>query len=187
MNKIFYIDEDYVKENSELQEDVLIKKLTRSIWLVQKTYIQNILGSALYTKINNDIIAGTLAGDYLELFEEYIQPTTLEYALFKSAPFIAYALTNKSIVKKDSDNNVTATLEEIQFIQTQYQKSGEFLGDRCVKYLLQGYLNEEKFPEYGCEYNEDLNEIKANKADSANYSGMYLNFGGKNRYNISRD
>lgn len=169
MEKIFYINEQYIKANSEVQDDVHVKKIKRNIWLVQQSFIKQILGSTLYNKINTDIKNNSLTGDYLTLFEEHIQPITLEYSLYKSAPFIAIALTNKGLDKKQSANSESVSLEELQFIQKQYKASGDILGELCVKHLIKSYSNG-IFPEYGQDYCGGDSNIKS----TSNYGGLYL-------------
>ena len=126
--RTLFISESYIKTFSEVQDDVLIKKMTRNIWIVQETYIQPMLGTKLYKKIIADIQLGVMSETYSSLFENYIQPITLEYTLYKSVPFIHYALTNKSVVKKGGDNNESAELAEIKYIQQEYLKSASSLG-----------------------------------------------------------
>lgn len=168
--RVLFISESYVKTFSELQDDVLIKKVARNIWIVQETYIQPLLGTKLYKKIIADIEAGLMNEPYKSLFENYIQPITLEYAMYKSVPFIHYALTNKSIVKKGGDNNESADLGEIKYMQQEYLNSASALGAICIKHLIQGYCDG-LYPEY--RDNTDLDEMKPEKSVSFG-CGIYL-------------
>jgi hypothetical protein len=70
---LFITRNDLVK-NSILNGNVDTDKFIQFIKIAQQMHIQNYLGTKLYDKISDDIVAGTLTGDYLDLVNEYIQP-----------------------------------------------------------------------------------------------------------------
>lgn len=175
MSKVYLINEDYIKKNSEIQTDILIKKVARSIWISQNTFVKDICGTALYNVVYNAYSGGTIANEYLTLLEDYIQPALLEFAMYKSIPFIAYALTNKGVSQKESDNETPLDLEQIKFLQNQYYESAMQLKDSCRDYLREQYCNQGKFPEYGNEYNTAIDAIKSDKSEGGGYCGIYLN------------
>lgn len=168
--RVLFISESYIKTFSEVQDDVLVKKMARNIWVVQETYIQPLLGTKLYRKIIADIQAGVMNEPYTSLFTDYIQPLTLEYTMYKSIPFIHYAITNKSVVKKGGDNNESAELEEIKYLQQEYLNSASAFGNICIKHLIQGYCDN-LYPEY--RENTKIDEIKPDTSVSYG-SGIYL-------------
>ena len=54
----------------------------------QQKYILNLVGTVLYNKLSDDIIANTpFTGRYLELMNDYIKPTLIWYSCVEYIPF----------------------------------------------------------------------------------------------------
>jgi hypothetical protein len=90
---LFISRTDLVK-NTILDGNVDTDKFIQFIKISQQIDIQNYLGTDLYNKISNDIIAGTLSGNYLSLVEDYVQPMLIHYAMMQYLPFAAYQIKN---------------------------------------------------------------------------------------------
>ena len=88
---LFISRTDLVK-NTILDGNVDTDKFIQFIKISQQIDIQNYLGSDLYDKISNDIIAGTLSGNYLSLVEDYVQPMLIHYAMMQYLSFAAYQI-----------------------------------------------------------------------------------------------
>ena len=171
MDVSYFITEKYIKQQTELQDDVDITKVKRSVRIVQQTFCQEILGTDLYLDLEASMKTGVTNQDYRTLMDNYIMPYTLEMSMYKALPFLNYSFTNKSIVKKDADNTTPTELPELKYLQQQYRDSADFLGQRTVKYLIQSY-NNGKFPLYGT--NVDSSDIQPNKEPPYLYGGIYL-------------
>ena len=63
---LFIKREDLVK-NTAISGSVDTDKFIHFIKLAQEIHVRNYLGTDLYNKISADIVAGSLAGDYLNL------------------------------------------------------------------------------------------------------------------------
>ena len=170
MERIYFINEQYIKDFSELQDDINIRKLMRNVYLTQNVQIKSLLGSRLYNRLVSDIKEGILSGVYKELFETFVQPTMLEFLMYKSVPSIAFALTNRGTVKKNSDNSESLELDEIKYLQQQYLNSAEQLSKQMIAHMKRLYC-EKKLPEYG--ENEFIDEIKPIQ-DTSFGTGIYL-------------
>ena len=74
MSKALFIDNSYLLSNTALNGSV-DQDLIRPILIMQQDkQILPFLGTDLYNKLKNDIIAGTVSGVYQTLLEDYIQP-----------------------------------------------------------------------------------------------------------------
>ena len=82
-----------LKRNSIIDGNVDVDKFIQFIKIAQEIHIKNYLGTDLYNKISNDIIADSLSGDYLTLVNSYIQPMLIHYAMVDYLPFCS--LSNK--------------------------------------------------------------------------------------------
>ena len=112
---LFISRTDLVK-NSILDGNVDTDKFIQFIKIAQEIHIKNYLGTDLYNKISADIIAGTLAGDYLSLVNSYVQPMLIHFAMVDYLPFAAYSIKNGGIYKHSSENSETATKEEVDYL-----------------------------------------------------------------------
>ncbi len=95
---LFIKRQDLVK-NTALSGNVDTDKLYSSSSWHKKSNVRNYLGTDLYNKISNDIIADTLTGDYLSLVNDYIQDMLIHYAMAEYLPFAAYTISNGGVHK----------------------------------------------------------------------------------------
>lgn len=164
---ILFVSSQYVKDNTSINDNLDSDILTPFITQAQKIYIEPILGTDLYKKLQSDVSGATVAGNYKILLDEYIQNTLAVWALHDSLPFINYKLTNKSVLTKDSDNSTAVGLEEIKFLQANIRNNAEYLSQRITDYL---HANPTLFPEYFT--NADIDDVRPNR--TSYFSGVYL-------------
>jgi hypothetical protein len=101
---LFIKREDIVR-NTILDGNLDFDKYVQFVKIAQEIHIRNYLGSKLYDRISNDIIAGTLTGDYLELVNDFIQPMLIHFAMVDYLPFAAYSVKNGGIFKHSSERS----------------------------------------------------------------------------------
>ena len=104
MAKVLFITENFIKENSPIDENVDVKFLRSTIYDAQRDYIKPILGSDLYDKIESDISGSTLTGDYLTLVNDYVSESLLKWVIFELTDVLLYKYRNKNVSKQDSEN-----------------------------------------------------------------------------------
>jgi hypothetical protein len=160
---LFISRTDLVK-NSILDGNVDTDKFIQFIKISQEIHIQNYLGSKLYDKISADIIASTLAGDYLALVTDYLQPMLIHYAMMDYLPFAAYQIKNGGVFKHSSENSETVSKTEIDFLTQKQRDFAEYYTRRFVDYIC---FNSTKFPEYDSNVDSDVYPTK--KANSSNW------------------
>ena len=78
-----FISESYIKNNTEIDENVNVNKLLPTVWWCQKAYIEQVLGSALFDDLLSKILASTLAGNDLTLVEKYVSPALVQWVMFE--------------------------------------------------------------------------------------------------------
>jgi len=71
--QVIYIDESYIKAYSHLDASVDAKDLLPSIIQAQDSQIQPILGTDLFNALKTQITAGTVAGNYDLLLNDYVR------------------------------------------------------------------------------------------------------------------
>lgn len=149
---LFIKRQDLVK-NSILDGNVDTAKFIQYIKIAQEIHIRNYLGTDLYNRISDDIIADTLSGDYLELVNTYVQPMLIHYAMVDYLPFAAYQVKNGGVFKHRSENGDSATKEEIDFLVNKERDIAEYYTRRFIDYMS---FNQESFPEYYTNSNDDI-------------------------------
>jgi len=119
----------------------------------QEIHIRNYLGGKLYDKISDEIVAGTLSGNYLTLVTEYVQPMLIHYAMVDYLPFAAYQVKNGGVFKHNSENAQTASKDEVDFLVSKERDFAEYYTRRFVDYMCyHGNL----YPEYTNNSEDDV-------------------------------
>ena len=149
---LFISRTDLVK-NSILDGNVDTDKFIQFIKIAQQIDIQNYLGTDLYNKISNDIIADNLSGNYLSLVNDYIQPMLIHYAMMQYLPFAAYQIKNGGISKHTSENAESVSKDEVDYLVNKERNFAEYYTRRFIDYIS---FHEEDFPEYNSNTNEDI-------------------------------
>jgi len=141
-------------------------KFIQYIKISQDIHIQNYLGTDLFKKIQADIIAGTLAGDYLSLVNVHIKPMLIHWAMVEYLPFAAYTIANKGVFKHSSENAENVSKEEVDFLIEKERDLAQYYTDRFISYMT---FNNSLFPEYSSNNNDDINP-----SYDSNFSGWVL-------------
>lgn len=144
---------DLVK-NTALNGSVDTDKFIQFIHIAQEIHVRNYMGTDLYDKISADIIAGSLAGDYLALINDYIQPMLIHYAMAEYLPFAAYTIANAGVYKHNSENSSIASKEEVDLLINRERDYAEYYTQRFIDYM--SFNADSKFPEYYTNSNEDI-------------------------------
>lgn len=149
---LFIKREDLVR-NTALGGNVDTDKFIQFIKIAQEIHVQNYLGTKLYNKISEDIIADTLTGDYLTLVNTYVQPILIHFAMMEYLPFAAYTIGNGGVYKHQSENSTTVEKNEVDYLVEKERKIAEYYVQRFVDYMS---FHQNDFPEYNSNTNEDI-------------------------------
>lgn len=170
MAKVLLLSTDKLKRNTPIQDNIDDDILKPYIYKSQDTHLQMSLGTDLYAKIKNEVQAGTISGNYKTLLDDYIQPMLIEWSLYESLPFISLKLTNKSIVRGNSEFSVEGDLDDLKYLRNSVRDIAEFYSQRLTNYIRE-YSN--NFPEY--QTNSGLDKIVPNS--TSYFNGVYLGGG----------
>ncbi len=141
-------------------------KFIQYIKISQDIHIQNFLGTDLFKKIQADIIAGTLTGDYLNLVNVHVKPMLIHWAMVEYLPYAAYTIANKGVFKHSSENAENVSKEEVDFLIEKERDTAQYYTDRFISYMS---FNNTLFPEYNSNTNDDVYPDK-----DSNFSGWVL-------------
>lgn len=148
-----FISEQKLKDSTAINGNVDVEYLLPYMKTAQKKYVEPLLGTDLYNKIDADIVAGTLAGNYKILIEDYVQDALVHWSLFECIPFLSYKIMNNNIVARTSENGQSLQANERQYLREEVRNTAEFYTKRCID-----YINEDSslFPEYSTNSGADI-------------------------------
>ena len=136
MATVLFISQDRLKTSTALNYNIDTEYLLPFVKISQDKHLQAILGTKLYEKLEAEIQAGTLAGAYKTLVDDYIQDALVHYAIVEALPFISYKIANGSITQKNSENGTAATKNDVDWLIRKQMDSAEFYGQRIIDYLI---------------------------------------------------
>ncbi len=157
--------QDVVKYTS-LNANTDVDKYIQFVKIAQDTDLQNFTGTQLLNKIKADIIANTLAGNYLTLTTVYLKPMLIHLAMKYYLPFAAYTISNKGIYKHNSENSTNVDKNEVDFLVEKETQIAQHYTERFINYISN---NNSLFPEYNTNSNGDMNPDTQN-----NYTGWFI-------------
>jgi len=163
MAELLFITAQEMTKSTILSGNTDTDKFVFCIANVQLTTIEPLLGSQLYDKIVADIIADTLSGLYLELYNDFIKPITKNESLAQYIEIASYMVDNGGIYKHTGENLEVVDKQEVQFLAGKYKALAQMYVLRFNKWICKNPLTEYKT------YQDDVDAIK----------GMNLNVGWK--------
>jgi hypothetical protein len=166
MAQALLITDTDLKKFTATNGNVDVDKFVQFIKISQDIHIQNYLGTKLLEKIEADIIAGTLAGNYLSLVNTYVKPMLIHWAMVEYLPFAAYTIANKGVYKHSSENSQNVDKNEVDFLTEKERSIAQHYTERFINYMC---FNNNLFPEYNTNSNDDMYPDRMN-----NYTGWYI-------------
>jgi len=112
---------DMVK-STIISGNIDVDKLVPAVVAYQNTYLKPMLGKALYDKLCNDFKIGALAGVYLEMYDDYIQPLVIYGSTALYLESGAYMVANSGITKLNTENAQGVSKDEVDYLVNAAQK-----------------------------------------------------------------
>lgn len=152
MATALFITTEDIKKFTALNGNVDNDKFVQFIKIAQETHIQGFLGTNLYDKINDDIIADDLVSPYTTLVSKYIKPMLCHWAMVEYLPFSAYTIANKGVYKHNSENSDSVSIEELNLLIEKERKIAQSYTQRFLDHICN---NSSLYPEYNTNSNGD--------------------------------
>ena len=166
MAYVLFISEDKLKDSTAINGNVDVDFLLPYIRVSQKIYVETKLGTDLYDKLAAEITAGTLAGAYKTLVDDYIGDMLVQWAFFECIPWLRFKVQNGNIYSKTSETGTALSDTEASLLREEVRNTAEYYTERLVDYLCN---NNSSFPEYTTSSGAD---VRADK--DSYYSNMNL-------------
>jgi len=157
MATALFVSRDEIVKFTALNGNIDTDNFLQWVKVAQEIHIQSYLGTKLFKKINDDLVAGTLSGNYLSLTNVYIKPMLIHWSMVEFLPFAAYTISNKGVYKHNSETSDTVNKEEIDFLVEKERSIAENYSRRFIDYMS---FNQSLYPEYNTNSNADVYPTK---------------------------
>lgn len=144
-NKVLFTTPYTVKGATPIESNVNDDIITPYILRSQETYIQKYLGTDLYNKLKDDVVAETITGTYLTLLNDYVIPCLNEWTFYEVLPFISMKMTNKTLGRLNADYISEGDLDDLKYLRASIRDVAEFYANRLMGFLKE---NSTDLPEY---------------------------------------
>ena len=171
MTKILLVSEDYIKTNSNLNDNVFGDYLLPAIREAEDMGLQSILGSCLYKQIlylvDENLIGESEYAFYKELLDEYVQEYLMYQVITDLVPIIGAKLANLGTVISNDEHVLNLSESERSNLKHYYEMRADFYARRLQEFLLN---NRTAFPELqDC----DCERMRSNLKSAAS-TGIWL-------------
>tara|TARA_R110002012_G_scaffold45091_4_gene120100 strand:+ start:3279 stop:3839 length:561 start_codon:yes stop_codon:yes gene_type:complete len=166
MAYVLFISESKLKDSTAVNLNVDVDILLPFVREAQKLYVETALGTDLTQKLKDEIIAGTLAGAYKTLVDDYIGDMLPGYSLYHALPYLRFKVENGNIYSKTSETGTPLTTEEAQHLREEILNTSSYYRERLIDYIRD---NISSFPEYSTNSGADVSPSTENY-----YAGMNL-------------
>lgn len=149
MNKVFLIDENVIKTETPLNDNVGSEFIGPAIETSQDIYLQQLIGTELldklYDLVTTNEIAEEINAQYKRLIDNYIT-NYLKYKVLSEITLpLAYKYRNSGIVQTNNEHTGNTTMRDAGLIQNHYELKANFYSMRITDYLC---ANADQFPEW---------------------------------------
>ena len=166
MSYVLFISEAKLKDSTAINLNVDVDLLLPYVRQAQKLYVETKLGTDLTDKLKAEITAGTLAGAYKTLVDDYIGDMLPNWAFYHAIPFLRFKIENGNIYSKVSETGTALSTEEAQHLREEVRNTAEYYTERMIDYVCN---NTSSFPEYSTNSGADVSPDR-----NAYYNGMNL-------------
>ena len=166
MAYVLFISEAKLKDSTAINLNDSTDLMLPYIREAQKLYVETKLGTDLTQKLKDEITAGTLAGAYKTLVDDYIGDFLPSMALYHAIPYLRFKIENGNIYSKTSETGTALSTEEAQHLREEIRNTAEYYTERMIDYVTN---NLSSFPEYSTNSGADVSPDR-----NAYYNGMNL-------------
>jgi hypothetical protein len=166
MAQALFVNREEVVKFTALNGNLDTDNFIQFVKIAQDIHIQNYLGTKLFNKINDGIVAENLAAPYLMLLNTYIKPMLIHWTMVEYLPFAAYTIANKGVFKHTSENSNSVEKNEIDYLVEKERQVAQNYTRRFIDYMC---FNNNTYPEYNQNSNADVYPEK-----DASFTGWVL-------------
>lgn len=130
----YFTSEEFLKDKTPINENLDIKKVVPFLGNAQEVWIQPLLGTALYNRLQEGIVNQNLTPSEEQLIR-ILRPAHAYYTVFTALPFIAVELRNAGLVRSANENIQPAEYSFYKELLNQVKNTAEFYATRVTQFL----------------------------------------------------
>lgn len=143
-SSVLFIDEQYLKSVTEIDDNVDPKMIRFSIQVSQDKFILPILGNNIFQQMKQEIASGvTLSGNataylspnYLYILQTWIQPILACAVMMEFVYKINVQFRNKGAMQAHGEFSTNATDKQLDFLSESYRETAAFYAQRLTQFL----------------------------------------------------
>ena len=134
LNDVFLIDEELLKNYSNMSRNVGVDKVIPYINLAQPMYLEPVLGTALMEELQMQIDSGEVSETNQALLLK-IAPALALWTDYLAARRYSYTVTQKGITKEKSENSESLNEKELGYFIHSIREDAENATELLIKYL----------------------------------------------------
>jgi hypothetical protein len=151
--KALFISVNDLKKKSIIHGMVDDDKIIHFIEIAQDIHIHQYLGTKLYDKLQADVIASSLTGDYLTLVNDYVKPMLIWYSQAEYLPFAGVSIGNDGMYRRLPENSEAIESKEQAKLVARIMENADFYAKRFLDHICE---NETLYPEYRTNQSGDI-------------------------------
>lgn len=136
---VLFITEALFKERTSASNLIDGKQIFPMIKVAQDMYIQPILGSTLYKRLEAGITANNLSNDEKILIDDYITDALVWFTMSMLPMTMGYQLFSKGFMQKTAEESNTPSRSDLELIEQKYKSMAEYYNSRTIAYLQANY------------------------------------------------
>lgn len=148
-NNVLFITERTLKARLPMSASIDFTSVKPFIKLAQDQQVQPILGSGLYLRLQEGIVANNLNTDELDLLNDYVTDTIIWFTMAMLPIGMGYQLFSKGFLQKTAEESSAPNRADLELIEERYKKHGEYYATRMIKYLRQNYVKHYTYLNHG--------------------------------------
>lgn len=151
------LSDQELSQNTVLGGNIDTDKYKFCVQDAQLSKLVEILGEDLYDKIKTDYENDDLSGNYLELYNKYINPFLIHQSAVEYLLIGSYQVANGGVFKLTPQNGTPVEKADIDYLVTNQRNKAEIYQGRMEKFLCKVNL-----PEYIINSDNIINPKKSN-------------------------
>lgn len=148
---------------TNLSGNLDVDKIVPFIKTAQDEQVRPVLGTKLYEKIMDEIDGGTLAGNYLTLLTDFVQPMLIWYAMSDLYLFHGFDVSNAGILRNIPQDKDLPQMSDINALVQRARDKGDTYRKLLLKHLCY-------YPNLYPEYNADQEDGTYPNHDTTNFN-----------------
>lgn len=152
MIRAYFIDEDFLKDQTAITKNVDPKELKPFLSLAQEKYCRDLLGDAQYERLEDAIINNSKTNDENILLEKLSLPLAY-YVLFEAYPSLKEKTRNIGVISTADINQLKIDENIFKEMRMETLSNAEYWAERVRVYLR---CNRDLYPLYA-QCNKDIN------------------------------